>query len=113
MSTASLAVAPSAGPRSALPVWVVLGATEVRRVVRHPVFLGCLAFMAITAGVDLRPGPREAYSVTTGVAAFFLGPFTFFAANLLASRDRRHHTEEWLSSLQTTRRDRTAAALVA
>jgi hypothetical protein len=113
MSTASLAVAPSAGPRSALPVWVVLGATEVRRVVRHPVFLGCLAFIAITAGVDLRPGPREAYSVVTGVASFFIGPFTFFAANLLASRDRRHRTEEWLSALPAGSQQRTAASLLA
>jgi hypothetical protein len=113
MSTASLAAAPGARRGSPLPVWVVLGTIEVRRLVRHPVFLGCLAFMAITAGVDLRPGPREAYSVTTGVASFFLGPFTFFAANLLASRDRRHRTEEWLSALPARRQQRTGAALLA
>ncbi len=109
-----LATAPvAARRRTGPPVWVVLGASDIRRLTLHPVFLGSVAFIAITAGVDLRPGPREAYSVVTGAATFFIVPFTFFAANLLASRDRRHHTEEWLASLQTTRRDRTAAALVA
>jgi len=113
MSTVSLTAGRRAGEHSAVPVWVVLGGTEVRRLVRHPVFLGCLAFIAITAGVDLRPGPREAYSVVTGVVTFFVGPFTFFAANLLNSRDRRHGTEEWLSALPAGRQQRTAAALVA
>lgn len=94
-------------------VWAVLGGSEIRRLVLHPVFLASLAFVAITAGVDLRPGPREAYSVVTSAGTFFLGPFTFFAANLLASRDRRHRTEEWLSSLPATRQQRTAAALLA
>ncbi len=112
MSRASLAAVPRAG-RSAFPVWVVLGASEVRRLVRHPVFLGCLAFIVITAGVDLRPGPREAYSVVTGISTFFIGPFTFFAANLLASRDRRDRTEEWLSALPAGRQQRTAAAQLA
>ncbi len=113
MSTASLAAGTRAGEQSAFPVWVVLGATEVRRLVRHPVFLGCLAFIAITAGVELRPGPREAYFFVTGVVTFFVGPFTFFAANLLGSRDRRHGTEEWLSALPAGRQQRTAAALLA
>jgi hypothetical protein len=112
MSTASLVPVPRTG-RSAVPVWAVLGATEVRRLVRHPVFLGCMAFIVITAGVDLRPGPREAYYVVTGMSTFFIGPFTFFAANLLASRDRRHRTEEWLSALPAGREHRTGAALVA
>jgi hypothetical protein len=98
---------------SGLPVWAVLGVTELRRLVLHPVFLGCLVFVAITAGLEGAPESRAAYGMTTIVGLFFVGPFTLFAANLLASRDRRHGTEEWLSSLPAGRRDRTAAALMA
>ncbi len=112
--SAGVAAAPRAAiGTAALPVWAVLGGTELRRLVLHPVFLGCLVFVAITAGFEGAPGPREAYGMTTIVGLFFVGPFTLFAANLLASRDRRHGTEEWLSSLPAGRRDRTAAALVA
>ena len=95
------------------PVWAVLGTAEIRRLVLHPVFLAGVAFVMVSAGVDLRPGPREAYSVVTGAGIFFFGPFTYLAANLLASRERRHGAEEWLSSLPALRRDRTTAALVA
>ncbi len=94
-------------------VWLTLGATEARRLAFHPVFLGSLVFMTVTAGLEREPGPRVAYSMLTSSGTFFLGPFVFFAANLLASRDRRHGAEEWLSSLPAPRRDRTAAALVA
>lgn len=94
-------------------VWLPLGATEAMRLMRHPVFLGSLAFTLVTAGFEGDPGPRAAYSIITSAGIFFVGPFTFFAANLLASRDRRHGSEEWLSSMPAPRRDRTAAALLA
>ncbi len=113
MST-GMAAAPSAGVRTAgRPVWAVLGAGEMRRLLLHPVVLGGLALTALTAGLDGSPGPRPAYGIITAAGIFLLGPFTFFAANLLASRDRRHGSEEWLSSLPAGRRQRTAAALVA
>lgn len=89
-----------------------MGVTELRRLVRHPVFLGSVAFVVITAGLE-QPSPRVAYSSLTSAGVFFLGPFTFFAANLLASRDRRHGAEEWLSALPAPRWDRTAAVLLA
>lgn len=97
----------------ALPVWVALGMTEVRRLVLHPVLLGGLVFVAVTAGLERELGPRPAYSMITSAGIFFIGPFTFFAANLLASRDRRHGSEEWLSSLPAPRQARTAATQVA
>jgi hypothetical protein len=108
----------AAAPRSAVgtagrPVWAVLGVTELRRLALHPVFLGSLAFTAVTAGLEGTPGPRPAYGIITAAGIFFVGPFAFFAANLLATRDRRHQAEEWLDSLPAARRDRTAAALVA
>lgn len=90
-----------------------MGAAKARRLARHPVFFGALIFMTVTAGLEREPGPRVAYSILTSGITFFLGPFVFFAANLLASRDRRDGAEEWLSSLPAPRRARTAAALVA
>ncbi|MFD2094039.1 hypothetical protein [Blastococcus deserti] len=98
------------GPR---PVWAVLGRGELRRLLLHPVLLGCLAFMVVVFGIDGGAGPRDAYLMTTGGLSFLLGPFTFFAANLLASRDRRHGAEEWLSSLPAARDRRTGALLLA
>jgi hypothetical protein len=113
-----MSAAVDAAPRTAVraggpPVWAVLGRSELRRLVLHPVFLGSLAFTAVTAGLEGAPGPRPAYGIITAAGIFFVGPFAFFAANLLATRDRRHRAEEWLDSLPAARRDRTAAALVA
>ena len=113
MSTGVAAAPRTLARTTGLPVWAVLGATEIRRLVLHPVVLGGLLFTAVTAGLEGTPGPRPAYGIITAAGIFFLGPFTYFAANLLASRDRRHGTEEWLTSLPAGRRDRTAAALVA
>lgn len=111
--SASVAAPPAAVPGLGRPVWAVLGSSELRRLVRHPVFLGGLAFVAVTAGLEGTPEPRVAYSMVTGAAVFFLGPFAFFAANLLASRDRRSRADEWLAALPAGRRNRTAGALVA
>ena len=97
---------------SGVPVWAALGVTEIRRLVLHPVFLGGLALLSVTAGLGRELGPRPSYSMITS-AGIFIGPFTFFAANLLASRDRRHGSEEWLSALPAPRQARTAAAQVA
>ena len=113
-----MSVGVTAAPRvlvrtSGVPVWVALGVTEIRRLVLHPVLLGGLALLAVTAGMERDLGPRPAYSMITSAGIFFIGPFTFFAANLLASRDRRHGSEEWLSSLPAPRKARTAAAQVA
>ena len=112
--SAGVASVPRASVRpSSPPVWAALGVTEIRRLVLHPVLLGGLALVAVTAGFERELGPRPAYSMITSAGIFFLGPFTFFAANLLASRDRRHGNEEWLSSLPAPRQARTAAAQVA
>ena len=114
MSTGVADAVPRSVHRTAgLPVWIVLGRTELRRILLHPVLLGSLAFVVLAGGLDRGTGPREAYAMVTSAGVFFLGPFAFFAANLLASRDRRHGSEDWLSSLPAPRRDRTAALLVA
>ena len=113
MSTGVTVTPPTLAPTTGLPVWAVLGITETRRLVLHPVLLGGLALVAVTAGLERELGPRPAYSMITSAGIFFIGPFTFFAANLLASRDRRHGSEEWLSSLPAPRQARTAATQVA
>jgi hypothetical protein len=99
------------------PVWLPLGATELVRLLRHPAFLGGVAFTVATisfgGALDGTPGPRQAYSDLTSSGIFAIGPLTFFAANLLSSRDRRSGSLEWLSSMPTARRDRAIGALVA
>jgi hypothetical protein len=99
------------------PVWLLLGATELVRLLRHPAFLGGVVFLLVTTGLggalEGTPGPRQAYSDLTSTGILVLGPVTFFAANLLASRDLRSRSLEWLSSAPTPRRHRTIAALVA
>ena len=109
--TAAPTRAPLGSARS--PVWAVLGGTELRRLLLHPVLLGSSVLVVFTSGIDFDSGPREAYSVITSAGVFFIGPLAFFAANLLATRDRRHDSEEWLGSLPAPRRDRTAALLLA
>ena len=114
-----MSAAPAATPHrtplvgAGRPVWVALGLTELRRLVLHPVFLGGPALLALLFVVDPPSGPRDGYVAVTGVAIFLLGPLSYFAANLLGSRDRRNGAEEWLSSLPARRPDRTAAALLA
>jgi hypothetical protein len=85
-------------PRS-WPVLVVLGLQEGRRIVLHPVALAGAALTVAVAATQGDSGPRDAFEVVVGAPTFFYGVFVYFAAHLVASRDRRSGTGELLAPL--------------
>lgn len=95
------------------PVAVALGWAEAVRLTSHPLILVALAWITTVLVFDGDGGPRTAYTLVTDVPTFVLGPFVFFAANLLASRERRHGSEEWLDSMPAPAAERTRAAQLA
>jgi hypothetical protein len=82
--------------RRQLPVPLVLGLQEGRRIVAHPIALTGFALTVVLMAVVTGYGPRDAFDVVTTGPTFYYGVFTFFAANLVASRDRRAHSGELL-----------------
>jgi hypothetical protein len=81
-----------------LPVPVVLGLQEGMRILRHPISLVGAALMitvVLTVGDN---DPRDAFEATSNGPTFFFGVFTYFAASLVASRDRRAHAGELLAA---------------
>lgn len=109
-SASVLDVAPAA---RVWPVPVVLGLQEGRRIVLHPI---ALAGAAATVAVFLSQadnGPRDAYDTVVGAPTFFYGVFVFFAAHLVASRDRRSGSRELLAPVPSTARARVAALCLA
>ena len=91
------ALALEAPPRP-LPVPLVLGLQEGRRIVRHPIaVLGGLLTVVLVLIVGDN-GPRDAFEVPLIGPNFYYGVFVYFAANLVASRDRRSHSGELLAT---------------
>lgn len=90
-----------------------LGRIEAVRLARHPLLLVALGWIGLGTVLSGDFGPRTMYSLVTDLPTFLIGPFVFFAANLLASRERRHGNEEWLDSMPATSADRTRAAQLA
>lgn len=81
------------------PVPVVLARQEGLRVVRHPVWLlGAAAHLWLLLALSDN-GPREAFEAVTSGVTWFVGVPTFFAAHLVATRDRRAHAGELLAPL--------------
>jgi hypothetical protein len=87
---------------------------EAVRLVRHPVYAVLLLYFVVLAGIQattgLWPPSRESVRellVTLGL--LWLGPATFFAANLVASSARRSHAESQLAAAPTTAQARTLA----
>lgn len=105
--------APGATRERARPVAVELGLTEAFRLIRHPLVLVALGWVGVGTVLGGDFGPRPMYTLVTDLPTFLIGPFVFFAANLLASRERRHGNEEWLDSMPAPAAHRTAAAQVA
>ena len=97
----------------ARPVAVELGRIQAVRLARHPLVLVALAWIGLGTVLGGDYGPRTMFSLVTDLPTFLLGPLVFFAANLLASRERRHGNEEWLDSMPAPDAHRTAAAQVA
>jgi hypothetical protein len=95
---------PDARPAlSPLPVAVVLGLQEGRRIVLHPIALVGLALMTVLVLVVGDNGSRDAFEVVATGPTFFYGVFTYFAANLVASRDGRAHSGELLAAVPSLR----------
>jgi hypothetical protein len=98
------------GPWAVMPD---LARRQGRRMLRHPLLLLGAAWFVLGYGVSVPSTPYDRYSAVTGVIAFMLGPVAFFAANLVASSDRRCGAEEWTPSLPMPAVHRTAALLLA
>jgi hypothetical protein len=91
-----------------------LARREAVRIVGHPVYAVLLLYFVLLVGLEattgLWPPSRESVRdllVTLGV--LWLGPATFFAANLIASSARRAHAESQLAATPTTAQARTLA----
>ena len=110
MSADTLVARPAA---AGLPVPVVLGLQEGRRIVLHPVALAGAALMTVLVLVVGDNGSRDAFEVVSTGPTFFYGVFTYFAANLVASRDRRAHSGELLAGLPSARSARVAGLCLA
>jgi hypothetical protein len=94
-----------------VPVPVVLGMQEGMRILRHPISLVGAAVMIIFMLTVGDNGPGDAFGALSTGPTFF-GVFTYFAANLVASRDRRAHTGELLTATPAPRPARVAALCV-
>lgn len=95
------------------PVAVALGRAEAWRMVRHPVALVGLALGALVLVSVGNDSPVEAFDAPTTGPTWFVGVFMFFAANLVATRDRRADAEELLAAAPADRFTRTLATVVA
>lgn len=107
----TIAVAPAVSPT--LPVPLVLGVREGRRIVLHPLSLIGLALYAVLVASAADRGARGAYELVTDGPTFFCGVLTYFAAHLVASRDRRAHSGELLAAAPTPAAGRVAGLCVA
>jgi hypothetical protein len=91
-----------------------LGVREAMRLAHHPVVLLGLAGAYLLALNPINPAyPMSAFDGLTVAPGLVLGPCSFFAANLAASRHRRAHTEPALAVTPTGRRLRSAGLLLA
>jgi hypothetical protein len=104
-AVAVVAAAPSAraGVRA-------LGRVEALRLTRHPLVVGALLVAVVIQVNGLSVvNDYETFNTLTLYATVVVGPLTFFAANLAASRDRRALAGEWTSVLPLGSRARIAA----
>ena len=110
MTAVALDARPASRP---LPVPLVLGLQEGRRIVLHPVALAGSALMTVLVLVVGDNGSRDAFEVVSTGPTFFYGVFTYFAAHLVASRDRRAHSGELLAATPSPPSARVAGLCVA
>ena len=96
-----------------LPVPVLLGLHEGRRIVLHPVALAGFVLMLVVTFSESTNGPRDAFELLSTGPTFFYGVFTYFAANLVASRDRRAGSGELLAVAPSPATTRVAGLCVA
>ena len=93
-----------------VPVPVALARLDAPRLARHPILLVAFAYLGLLQMIEGDTGPRAAFTLLTEVPTMLYGSFVLFAANLLASRERRGGNEEWLDSMPASAAARTWAA---
>lgn len=86
-------------PAREWPAAVQLARSEAWRIVRHPVALAGLALNVLVIVAVGSDGGRSAFSGVTTGSTFYAGVFTYFAANLVATRERRSGADELLEPL--------------
>lgn len=106
------AVAALPGVRPLPPVLVLAG-REGRRIALHPLTLLGLAFWTVGVVNLSGDGPRDAFEIVNAGMTSFIGVPVYFAANLVASRDRRARSGELLAPHPVTERMRLHALLLA
>lgn len=97
-----------AGPTTVLE----LARVQTRRILRHPALLVSLVWLVLGMGFGYPDTPYEQYSLVTGMVIFMMGPATFFAANLVATSERRTSADEWTPALPMPALRRTGALLL-
>ncbi len=100
-------------PPAGLDNVVDLARVQARRLLRHPALLLSFAWLIAGVGFGLPDTPYERYSHVTGVLIFVAGPAAFFAANLVATSERRSGADDWTPALPMPGARRTAAMLLA
>lgn len=90
-----------------------LARAETARLVRHPISLLGLALSMFMLGGPQPSRSAPAFDSLTTATTFFYGVLVFFAANLLATRDRRADAEELLAATATRGFDRVLALCLA
>jgi hypothetical protein len=90
-----------------------LARREAWRMLRHPVYLVLLFYYVLLVGVGTGsvgiPSRETARELLTVLGLLWLGPATFFVANLIASSARRANAESQLAAAPTTAQARTLA----
>ena len=92
---------------------LALAPGEAWRLIRHPVALAGLAINLVMLGVMGADGDPLSFGSMTAGATFYGGVFTYFAANLVTTRERRSGAEELLAPLPEGPHTRTVALCLA
>ncbi len=109
----SAQAARAAGNTPLLPVAREIALVEARRLLTHPlVLLGAALYCAVLV-VSSSEGAGSGYGGLVTGQTFFVGVFTYFAANLVATRPQRHHCLEQHDSLPAPAVARTAGVCLA
>ncbi len=104
---------PAAAPVRSLQVALQLAPAEARRLLLHPVFVAGFLLNVTLVLVVADNDPRDSFDAVSTGATFYSGVFVYFAASLVASRERRARSAELLTPLSTTEHERTLALLLA
>ena len=104
---------PTPVPVRSLLVALQLAPAEARRLLLHPVFVVGFLLNVTLVVVVADNGPRDAFDAVSTGATFYSGVFVYFAASLVATRDRRARSGELLAPLSTSEHERTLGLCLA